>query len=483
MMKIVIGSLVFLIACSICGSPQSCPTTDHLKALPPLPMCSSIQPKGWKKQANVTVYYVSAFSAAQQMAIQNAYNNWNTREGSQLQLTFQKVNVSPPQNASLPYSYWRIYNNTSPGCVDHPTCTVENWCLSNPPDPIGTEEFSRTDVKPSYTRIGDQLFAHEVGHTYGIDDCTASDCSSAVTIMEQDLADEATSPMSPHCCDSKLMYQLSGQQYGANSCTPILVQGTAALGQFTADSLNATFQQSPESGDSIVVGCLGSGSGPFTAKDNQSVDGITNTYTGNGSNPIASTYVQPPGYWQAVALATLRLANQVVASQSESFTVTCSGNGSSPMDVFLLEYADLGSGANLDGAPGTNTDPNGVSPLSCGSLTTTADNDLVTSLYNFNKLFIPTHDATSHSPQSGEAPADSDGIKPTLGTVPPCPGGQGENCISQNTDLQAGGVSVFPQNTHPGPYTETWTAPLCMPGDNCINPMSCISAAIKVIGP
>jgi hypothetical protein len=77
-------------------------------------------------------------------------------------------------------------------------------------------------------------------------------------------------------------------------------------------------------------------------------------------------------------------------------------------------------------------------------------------------------------------------IAPTLGTVPPCVGGQGGSCIKQPSSQnapQAGGMSVYPQNTPSGPYTEAWTAPLCNPITYfCFNPLACVSAAFKVIG-
>jgi hypothetical protein len=173
----------------------------------------------------------------------------------------------------------------------------------------------------------------------------------------------------------------------------------------------------------------------------------------------------------------------VASSQSQQFTVTCSTvHDNSHTDVFALEYADLASGYDID-TIGNNSDPNGVSPLSCGNLTTMGVNDLIVSLYNYNRLLVPTDSPAL--PSRGISP-DPAGIAPTLGTVPACAGGEGNNCISQNNQNnipQSGGVSVYPQNTPPGPYTESWTAPLCVPGQDCINPMSCVSAAVKVIGP
>jgi hypothetical protein len=351
----------------------------------------------------------------------------------------------------------------------------------------GYEHDTLTNVVPTYSGQGDQLFPHEVGHTYGIDDCTLSGCLDAVTIMEPDQADEPYAPMSPHCCDSKVMYRMSGS-YGQSGqyCSPILVQGTAMLSLQRGLSASATFQQSPQSGDTIVVGCLGSydDGDTFSVKDNQQVSGLTNTYS---NPPIVSTYVSlGPPFGEPVANAALLEATQVVSSQSQQFTVTCSTvEAYSYTDVFALEYADLASGQNID-AKGKNMDSNGVSPLPCGNLSTTAINDLIVSLYNYNSLLVPMDSPASPALHPRGPSPDSGAIAPTLGTVPACTGGSDGYCISQKTQNdfpQPGGLSVYPQNTPPGPYTESWTAPLCSPEQDCINPMSCVSAAVTVIGP
>jgi hypothetical protein len=304
--------------------------------------------------------------------------------------------------------------------------------------------------------------------------------------------------MSPHCCDSKLMWQISGMQYGqsANYCSATLVQGTAATSQQWVSSQPATFQQPPQSGDSIIVGCLAEYGTSFSVMDNEQIQGYCNQGSCNTYNPEISVNVPPPppagGF---VAETSLSEATQAVSSQSQPFTVTCSTSslGSTPgyISVFALEYADLGSGYNLDGMPQSNSSPAGMNTLSCGSLSTTPYNDLIASVYNWQILVVPQDATDPHPPTTAPAktkpalaPVPADSCAPqgssttTPGTIPACSGGDGGNCV-----LGYSGFSQYPLDTPPGPYTESWTAWLCPPGCQCVNPMTCVSAAFTVIGP
>ncbi len=422
---------------------------------------------GWQPGASVTVYVIGNFAEPQVSAIENAYNNWNGRLGAGLTFTFLLVPIAP-ESPRLPASEWSFAND--PACPNNLACTHDGWC------PKGYQQLTITHVVTTYTGTGDQLFAHEVGHTFGIDDCAEGDCLSAVTIMNPYEANQPRSPMSPHCCDDKLMWQISGGSYGqsADYCSATFVQGTAKLSPSSGNVATATFQQYPQSGDSIVVGCLGSGdTTSFAVMDNQQ----------NAYNPApgASTYVPLPPPWSSPAADSFLLsAPQVASSQSQSFEVTCTGTSDSTLiDVFALEYADLGTGNRLDGAGQSNSSVDGELLLSCGNLSTGSVNDLIASLYNYNTIYVP-----SDSPVSADPQVAVNDLAPTLGTVPPCPGGQGGYCIAQPTSplqYQPGGMSVYPQNMPPGPYSEAWAAPLCI--GNCFNPMSGVSAAFEVIGP
>lgn len=145
-----------------------------------------------------------------------------------------------------------------------------------------------------------------------------------------------------------------------------------------------------------------------------------------------------------------------------------------------MEYADLASPANLvDGTPGHFANYNFVplSPYLCGYVPTTANNDLVLSLFNFYSKVIPQD-------QEEIAFIDWAMIWPTVGSPPACSGGEYGSCIFENT-TPASGLATW---TAPDPanYYPSWHAsPTCQVGQGgCIaNPVSCVAAAFKVIGP
>jgi hypothetical protein len=80
---------------------------------------------------------------------------------------------------------------------------------------------------------------------------------------------------------------MSSGGYGqsANYCSATLVQGTAIIAG-SGTSASATFQQTPQSEDSVIVGCLGEQSTPFTVTDNEQIMGYCNA-------PNCDNYILP----------------------------------------------------------------------------------------------------------------------------------------------------------------------------------------------
>lgn len=258
-MKKTLVLLAFCLSQPICVWCQACPSSSDLHKLPAdIVGCIGVGPKGWQAFTVVTVYVSESFTLAQRDAIWNAYNNWSTREAAGISAITEPFPGPLPRNRRYPSSVWRFDNDQD--CPGNLACTHDGWC------PQGIERSTLTNVRPGYGGTGDQLFAHEVGHTFGIDDCTGSDCPSSVTIMNPNSADNSNAPMSPHCCDSRLMYQISVGSYGqpGRYCSPFTVQGTsqypgtAYLTPYPGSQTyaNATFPKNPQSGDTIVAGCL-----------------------------------------------------------------------------------------------------------------------------------------------------------------------------------------------------------------------------------
>ncbi len=430
---------------------QSCPSSSSLTAM--FDETSQTYAAGWESGASIPVYIVSnsttgTFSSDAINAIETAFANWNADLSSELSLSYNVVS-SMPSSPSTPYVQIQ-YGDTSACGAGQSACTITHWNTANGYITYSTMTVS-TDLITYQTY---QTFAHEVGHTYGVADCTASDCSESVTVMEHDFDDRGR--MGPTCCDKKLMYNMTGDYGSPSSCTARNLQGTAFLDSiygvngWSHNFVSATFQQSPRSGSTVVVGCMNinyKGSVP-SVTDNQSVgvNNDTNTYTS-----VAYTSDRGP--------VALFIADSVVASQG-TFTVTCSLPGSSidAINVFALEYTDLAP-SGVDNT--CTTTGNSSNPLSC-SVTTTATNDLIATLYN---------NWTSDDPA---------GIAPTSSlSIPPCYNGEDGNCAAQNGDIYEVGAMATSVASSSGTYNPGFYGPSDDPNAR----VSCASASLKVIGP
>lgn len=219
-----------MISPSFCQS-QTCPSELGLEVSQ---SCPSLPPKGWAPGANVRAYIVSTpqnpFSSAQITAIETELANWASRlqslnQGQPPTFTPQIVPVLPT-NRTPPYAVFEfgpVGMCVTPQNPNPSACTQTFWCDG----PGGIVQYSITNVKIGFADPGYQLFAHEIGHTFGLADCTAPDCLSAVTVMNPSTGPNTA--MAPHCCDSKVLWRESGN-YGqsSNNCSPIVVQGTTA---------------------------------------------------------------------------------------------------------------------------------------------------------------------------------------------------------------------------------------------------------------
>ncbi len=456
-----IGVAAIVLAPFTFGVAQACPSDISLRPEPPLlcapPPGTKISPMGWQPGASVTVYRIynsnGTFSPAQKAAIEAAYGNWNSRLNANLTFSFQDV-PALPQNPQYPYSQWDFASD--PDCPLNDACTHTGWCAAGS-TPNGFTTVTVTNVMPSYSEPGYQLFAHEVGHTFGIEDCPTEDCSNVTTIMQQSEADAPNAPMSPHCCDSKLMYTMNGGAYGRppGSCSPLLVQGgttdwpgTAFLTPYPGSQTyaSATFPNPPQSGDTIIAGCL-----------EINYDGVTPIVSDNQGNGNYQFIVGGYDVLLNAVPVVLYVATQELSSQSGQFTVTCANNDPDTIDLFALEFADLGDSSDILDSANIHQ---GIldNPYNCGPLNTSAVNDLIMSIYN------------------NASPDNPVGISPTLGTIPYCTGGQGGQCVDQNGQAyEAGGISTYTAMSS-GQYTPAWNW-----GD--YSAMSCASMALKVIGP
>jgi hypothetical protein len=462
-------AVMLVLGPTISGWSQACPSPFSLRAEPPM-LCgqNDKNPLGWQPGVPVTVYITNAFSNAQKDAIQRAFDNWNTRLKAGVPFNFQFVNTLPT-NPPTPYSEWTFVQTPDPACPPEDlACTHTGWC------PNGWTTAAQTNVYYLFSDPGYQLFAHEVGHTFAMDDCTTDDCLFSVTIM--DPATNPQSAMSPRCCDDKLMWQMNrtyGLTGGFNAkCTANFVQGTAYLSAYPDWSntfVTATFPQTPQSGDAIIVGCMTMSSGPLTVTDNQRVSDPLggehqNTYDAEVS--AANGLPPPPGDTPV----TLFAAADVVAQQyptNSQFTVKCTTNPSLPdaIDLFAVEYSDVAGWPDiLDNTTSNVSELNGTSPFPCGTVVASQVNDLIVSIYNNWSIYD----------------FDVNGVVASLvGRVPACIGGQDDVCSAQDYSLyEIGGISTYTA-TNAGGHTESWTGPVSL----TLPIMDCALMAVRAVGP
>jgi hypothetical protein len=165
---------------------------------------------GWASSSSVTVYIVSSggsFSPTQESEIMTAFGNWNSTLGCGIDFDESLVTSMP----SVSSGYAEVVFGTTDCGEDAVGCT-SIAVYSN-----GQTEWSQTIIATSGIDSDEflPLIAHEVGHTYGIDDCAG--CSYTVTIMSDDSLN-SSDPTSPLCCDQMLMYDMTVGTYGTYSC-------------------------------------------------------------------------------------------------------------------------------------------------------------------------------------------------------------------------------------------------------------------------
>jgi hypothetical protein len=391
----------------------------------------------------VDVYIISnstsgEFSDDQIIAIEDALVNWDNTTASGITWTVQVVSTAP--TLSDPYV-----------TVQFGSSCAGDACATTTPDPVtGQTDHSVVAISPSFTAPFDALMAHEIGHTYGFDDCTAIDCDPTVTIM-YDNPITVTSHTLPVCCDKKRLYTMTSGDYGQyDPCAPVAIQGRAYLdvddASWARNSVTATFDTRPDPGNSIVVGCINAN---YKGSDVTITDSSGNSYVSLVSGSIGFGY----------APVALFSASQIQSDYPLSVTCTLPGTAQDIMNIFALEVSGLSTTLTAVDATGS-AGWGGVgitSPLACASLTTTATNDLVVSLFN---------SFTSDSPAS---------VSPTSGSFPTCSGGDGSVCAALDGSIyEVSALAIFLASST-GTQTPGFNAPT---GDEA----ACSAVTIKALG-
>ena len=175
---------------------------------------------GWAHNVTVDVYFVNSPDGqwnGEEGDFIGMFNNWKGGTGSGVTPFSHGVSDKPggfpptscPQATSV---YIVEYGN--PADLS-PDCPAEAAACTKPYDCGGTVVGAYTIL--DHDRVGDQgyrqqVMAHEIGHSYGLDDCTGC----ADTIMNNRIPEE--NPLSPDCCDQMAVYNATSGAYGTQFC-------------------------------------------------------------------------------------------------------------------------------------------------------------------------------------------------------------------------------------------------------------------------
>lgn len=180
------------------GSPQS---DCNQPALPPS--------ASWPQNATVQVSISPSFTTEQREAIQQAVINWQYSPGNQSGVHF----VFTPTPGALPHTVDRIQPSTGgQGETGGQSSTTTGHRVS---------AFSNIDPRVTDPTAMTQVMAHEIGHAFGLADCTA--CAAGTSVMTLppccNYNDTSSGRTAPSPCDIQTANQ-AGAYMPAPTPTP-----------------------------------------------------------------------------------------------------------------------------------------------------------------------------------------------------------------------------------------------------------------------
>src|SRR5205085_9318054 len=121
----------------------------------------------WPQNASVAVSISTSITTEHIVSIQNAFINWQNSSGNTSGVTF--VFTNPPPGA-LPFTVDRIQPSGGQGETGGQTNGTNRISAFTNIDPQVTDPTAMT-----------QVMAHEIGHTFGLDDCLT--CAAGTSVM------------------------------------------------------------------------------------------------------------------------------------------------------------------------------------------------------------------------------------------------------------------------------------------------------------
>jgi hypothetical protein len=170
------------------------------------------QPAYWAPGTNVTVYVNATDfpSSAERSAITTAFSNWQ----------------NGVTNSNIGYTIVQASGTLPP--AGHPAnfVVVQRGAIPGGPDQVGLNAYTiapgTTNIISAFITIDPSvaagfllpLMVHEIGHNYGLGDCTA--CTNSVMLSPI----PANSPTAPTDCDKQNIYDYTNHGYGAPGPQP-----------------------------------------------------------------------------------------------------------------------------------------------------------------------------------------------------------------------------------------------------------------------
>jgi len=163
----------------------------------------------WPPNAQVTVNISPGYSQAQRDALTAAFNNWQNSSGNTAGVTFTFTYNSTPITGANTY---QVNSQTISGGQ------AETGGTANGTNTQRSTAFTNIDPRVTNLTALTQVMAHEIGHTFGLADCT--NCAAGTSVMTLppccNFNDTTSGRTGPSTCDTAS----ANQQYPTPTPTP-----------------------------------------------------------------------------------------------------------------------------------------------------------------------------------------------------------------------------------------------------------------------
>ena len=189
------------------------------------PPGNSIQ-NAWPQGAQVQVNIDPTYSAEQKQGIETALRNWNSANGTSGNNSGVRFMLPPTYN-STPISGTNTMQVTNQPPSSCPTCPATvGGDTSGPSRKTALISLNGNSSANFASWQAANIMAHEVGHTFGLANCTTCTCGNsqgatqnASVMSENCVQGQNNSPQGPTACDNTKVNEVG--QYGSSPGGPV----------------------------------------------------------------------------------------------------------------------------------------------------------------------------------------------------------------------------------------------------------------------